>query len=77
MMFQYCILSYRLIENLGEVDVPYSVDQIVLRLLILPILKERVGCSLVDSSSLVGQDLSFSVMVILLMFSTVYRNRHC
>ena len=72
-MFQYCILSYRLIENLGGVNVPYSVDQIVLRLLVLPILKERVGCSLVNSSSLVGQVLSFSVMVVLLMFSTLYR----
>ena len=76
-LFWYCILSYRAIENLGGVDVPCSADQIVPGLLFLLILRERVSCSLVNSSSLVGQVLSFSVMVLQLMFSTLHRNRHC
>ena len=76
-VFWYCILSYKPVENLGGVDVPYSDDQIVPGLLILLILTERVSCLLVNSSSLVGQVLSFSVMVLQLMFSTLYRNRHC
>ena len=67
-MFQYCILSYKPIENLRGGDVPYSADQIVPGLLVLLILRERVSCSLVNSSSLVSQVISFSVMVLQLMF---------
>ena len=76
-MFQYRIFSCRQIGSLGGVDVPCSAHQIVPGLLALLILRERVSCLLDNSSSLVGQVPSFSVMVLQRTFSTLHRNKHC
>ena len=69
MMFWYCSLSCRQIENQEGGDAPYSARQTASGLHTLLVLRRRLDYLLGSSSSLVGQVPSFWAMVLPLMFS--------
>ena len=76
MMFWYCSLSYRKIENQEGGDVPYSVHQTASGLHALLVLRRRVDYLLGGSSSLIVWVSSFWAMVLPLTFSILCKNRH-